>query len=103
MNFKLDVGEMSRFHIKTIDRTFDGQEGIQYIFKFPNDYGASVVKHFASYGYSRDLWEIGYLVEVTDDNWILGVLPSIYSRSSVRGNLTDDQVYKELIKIKEYK
>lgn len=31
--------------------------GIQYIFIFDNDFGASVVKHLGSYGHEDDLWE----------------------------------------------
>lgn len=33
----------------------------QYKFKFPNNYGASVVKHPYSYGYNQDLWELAIL------------------------------------------
>ena len=40
-----------------IQRTND----CQYKFKFPNQYGASVVKHPYSYGYAQDLWELAIL------------------------------------------
>ena len=68
-----------------IQREING--GIQYVFRFDNNYGASVVKHPSSYGYYDDLWELAVLkfngsgiwdwnltydTEITDD--ILGWL-----------------------------
>lgn len=35
--------------------------GIHYIFKFPNGYGASIIKDFSSYGEDEDLWELALL------------------------------------------
>ena len=35
--------------------------GCQYKFKFPNRYGASVIKQPYSYGYFWDLWELAIL------------------------------------------
>lgn len=32
--------------------------GVRYVFRFENNYGASVVKHLGSYGYDEDLWEL---------------------------------------------
>ena len=55
--------------------------GIQKVFKFPNGYGASVVRHKGSYGYMKGQWEIAVLVEsgaicystpITDD--VIGYL-----------------------------
>lgn len=103
MNFKLDVKEMSKFCVETIDRTYFGKfEGIQHIFHFPNGRGASVVKHHGSYGYEQDLWEIGYLAQVKEKDWALSAIPEIWE-SEVQGYLTDAMVYYELVKIKEYK
>ena len=36
-------------------------DGVQQIYKFPNGYGASVVKHQFSYGGKSDLWELAVL------------------------------------------
>jgi len=54
--------------------------GIQKVYKFPNGYGASVIKHRGSYGYQKGLWEVAVLfhgelcydTEITDD--VLGHL-----------------------------
>ena len=35
--------------------------GIQHIAKFPNGYGASIVKHNFSYGNEQGLWELAVL------------------------------------------
>ncbi len=45
-------------------------DGAQYIFRFPNNYGASVVKHLGSYGSSEDLWELAVL-RFEGDKWDL--------------------------------
>jgi len=49
--------------------------GIQKVYKFPNGYGASVIKHKGSYGADKGLWELAVLfndelcydTEITDD------------------------------------
>lgn len=73
---------------KTIKKT-------QYIFKFPNGFGASVIRGFGSYGGLIGLWElavlneqnkIDYSTEITDD---------------VLGGLSEKEVNEVLTKIKE--
>jgi len=66
--------------------------GIQKVYKFPNGYGASVIKHKGSYGYSKGLWELAVLnegelcydTEITND---------------VIGHLNDPEVDRLLRKI----
>ncbi len=77
-------------------------DGVQYIFKFPNDYGASVIKTRYSYGYKQDLWEMGLIFFVGDGDrdWHL-----TYERDfedDVKGYLTDEEVNRLLEKIIEY-
>lgn len=71
--------------------------GIQKIYQFRNNYGASVVKHYFSYGHEDDLWELAvmyfegpkrhicYTTHITDD---------------VLGYLTDEDVLNTLEQIK---
>ena len=56
-------------------------DGKQYVFKFQNGFGASVVQHRFSYGGDKGLWELGVLdnegrltydTEITDD--VIGYL-----------------------------
>lgn len=35
--------------------------GKQYVYKFPNGYGASVIQHEGSYGFQNGLWELAVL------------------------------------------
>lgn len=65
-------------------------------FKFPNGYGASVIKHYGSYGYEEDLFELAVLkegklcydTEITND---------------VIGYLKNDEVLELLERIKNIK
>lgn len=74
-------------------------DGVQYLFKFDNSYGASVVKNYGSYGYSDDLWELAVIefdrygdFDLTYDTEIT---------CDVEGYLTDDRVRSLLERIKE--
>jgi len=52
-----------------------GEKGVQHLYSFKNGYGASVIKHKGSYGYSAGKWELAVLkgeelcydTEITDD------------------------------------
>jgi hypothetical protein len=69
-------------------------DGVQKVYQFPNGYGASVIKHKGSYGYSEGLWELAvlhegelcYNTEITND---------------VIGYLTDEDLDVILVSIKE--
>jgi hypothetical protein len=73
--------------------------GIQYIFRFKNDYGASVIKHNGSYGHELDLWELAVIKFENDDEWHLNYDTAV--TDDVIGRLTDDQVRFLLEQIKE--
>lgn len=74
-------------------------EGVQYVFRFPNSYGASVVKHKYSYGADRDLWELAVIFFVNDHEWELTYDTEI--TSDVEGYLSDEDVLELLQRIKE--
>lgn len=78
----------------------DHDWGHHYIFRFPNNYGASVIKNPGSYGHAQDLWEMALIFFDEDGDWNL-----IYERDfddDVKGYLTDDNIIELLEKIKQY-
>lgn len=96
MNLNLNLGEFEDNLIKK-KSVFDG---VQYLFRFPNDYGASVVKHYGSYGHDRDLWELAVLV-FDGDMWELTYDTEI--TDDVEGYLTDQDVLELLERIRNLK
>lgn len=79
------------------------REGVQYIFKFENGYGASVIKHEGSYGHAQDLWELAvikfYVNDYCDRDWGLDYDTPI--TDDVIGGLTDEEICELLQRIKE--
>ena len=73
--------------------------GIQYLFKFENNFGASVVKHSGSYGHEEDLWELAVIEYYRDGEWYLTY--DTYITDDVIGWLTDEDVRELLTKIRE--
>jgi hypothetical protein len=73
--------------------------GVQYLFRFKNNYGASVIKHFGSYGSENDLWELAVIKYDDDGNWNLTYDTDI--TEDVEGFLSDGNVRTLLKKIKE--
>lgn len=77
----------------------DFTNGVQYVFKFDNGYGASIVKHPGTYGYYKDLWELG-VIEFDDyGNWCLCYYTEI--TDDVLGDLSNEEVLEILQEIKE--
>lgn len=73
----------------------------QWCFKFKNNYGASVVKHYGSYGYYKDLFELAVLY--FDENGKAHLTYSTPITSDVVGNLSNDEVLEILDQIKNLK
>ena len=73
--------------------------GVQYLFKFENGYGASVVKHSFSYGNQDDLWELAVIKYDDSGDWDLNYDTEI--TDDVIGWLTDENVIDLLQQIKE--
>lgn len=97
MNLILNMGEFENNLIKK-ELIFDG---VQYLFKFPNNYGASVIKHTGSYGSSRDLWELAVIYFDDYGDWDLTYDTEI--TDDVEGYLTDQDVLNLLKKIRNLK
>ena len=76
-------------------------DGIQYLFRFENHYGASIIKYRGSCGYNRDLWELAviYFDRDSDDDFMMDYDTEI--TDDVVGDLTDERVMELLERIKE--
>ena len=74
--------------------------GIHYVFRFPNNYGASVVKFRGSYGYEQDLWELA-VIYFDGDKYEPSYSTPI--TRGVLGHLTDEDVVDALEKISQLK
>lgn len=106
-NLSINFYDLEEYLVDTYQDCIMGYSGIHYILKFPNGYGASIIKTFGSYGYEKDLWEMAILIFETTD---LGPGPyeiahntSIIKNDCVLGNLSDDEVIEYLRKVKEIK
>lgn len=107
-NFELNYAGLEDYMVeREPHRTFGG---VHFIFHFENGYGASVIKHVGSYGYSEDLWELA-TIQFDDDfdsntvhqstTWDLAPIPGF--DEIIHGDLTDDEVRELLFAIKEVK
>lgn len=75
--------------------------GIQYVFKFDNGYGASVIKHNGSYGHHKDLWELAVLKFNGESHYDWNLNYDTEITDDVIGGLTDEEVRDLLARIKE--
>lgn len=74
----------------------------QWIFAFENGYGASIVKHYFSYGFEEDLFELAVITYDEDtDEWDLVYDTEI--TDDVIGDLSNEEVMDLLYKIKNLK
>lgn len=73
-------------------------DGIQKIYRFKNNFGASVVRHSFSYGKEKGLWELAVL-EFDGDEFSLTYKTSV--TDDVLGWLTDEEVAELLDKIEK--
>ena len=99
MNLKLNY-EGFKQNIIAIGNV-EGLDGIQYLFRFENNYGASVIKHKGSYGHEDDLWELAVIKFDNDDNDSWDLTYDTPITADVEGWLTDDEVRALLQRIKE--
>lgn len=107
INFSLHANEFEEYLLDVIERDVAGHKGIQYIYKFRNGYGASVVKMYGSYGYENDNWELAVILFETEDDILkfsdyMVVKPYEICRGEpILGNLRDRDVRRIFKKIQE--
>lgn len=94
----LDYKGFEKYRIKNKGNMWD--ENQHWIFKFENNYGASVIKHFGSYGFEEDLFELA-VIYFDGQNWELTYNTPI--TDNVIGHLTNNDVIRYLNKIKNLK
>jgi len=85
-------------YLLTTDSLFDG---IQYVFRFMNDYGASVVKFTGSYGYAADLWELAVIRFDGDGPHDYDITYDTKITDDVMGYMSDEAVLKTLAQIRD--
>ena len=73
--------------------------GIHYVFRFKNNFGASVIKHNGSYGHNIDLWELAVIRFYKNDEWHITYDTDI--TDNVIGDLSDEDVRDFLTRIQE--
>lgn len=97
MNFNLELNYegFEKYHVVAGQRC----NGVQHIFRFNNDYGASVVKWTGTFGYESDLWELAVIQFGGDGDYNLVYDTPI--ADDVVGHLTDGEVCWYLGRIKE--
>lgn len=74
--------------------------GIQHLYRFPNEYGASVVRHMGSYGNDLGLWELA-VIWWNDNDWDITYRTEI--TDDVIGYLNEKKVEEYLGQIKDLK
>ena len=70
---------------------FHYEDGYVYRVTYPNGYGASIIKHRASYGHDDDLWELAVLKdgELCYDTGITGDVLGYLTEAEVIGICRD--------------
>jgi hypothetical protein len=75
--------------------------GIQYIFKADNGYGASIVQHDFSYGGKKGLWELAVIKYDEDGDWDICYDTPITNDVLVLGHLDESEVMDYLTQIEQ--
>jgi len=91
---------MGKTHQPIATREIGG--GIQNIYRFPNNYGASVVSHSFSYGHEQGLWELAVIYWPDPENPAIFAFDLTYDTpitGNVIGYLNDEEVNELLDQI----
>ena len=95
MNFILNCKGFEKYLIKR----YDDFIGRHYVFKFKNNYGASVIKGIYTYGGSQDFWELA-IIRFSDDGRSYHLDYDTKITDDVIGYQTDKMIRKLLRRIK---
>ena len=100
MNLVLNYEGFEEFMMVRKEHIMDG---VQYLFRFDNEYGASVIKARGTYGYEQDLWELAVLTWDKSNNgkWDYDLNYNTSITSDVLGWLTDQEIREYLQQIKD--
>lgn len=101
-SFDFDFKDLQPFVIDTIQTPFP--KGIQYLLRFENGFGASVIKNKYSYGSRDELWEVAF-IRFADDDETYDVLPPCPKNprlSEPVGYLTQEGVLQLLKEIRKF-
>ena len=100
MNVELNYKGFESYLIRRTEEQMCDKPAVQYIFRFDNNYGASVIKNIMSDGYTYDLWELA-VINFYDDSGYFELNYRTNITSDVEGYLTDWEVRNLLEKIKD--
>ena len=103
-NLNLNYEGFEEYLVERKDRSmtnlrFEKEPGVMYVFRFENNYGASIIKLFGSYGYEENLWELAVIQFDEDNEYDITYDTPI--TKDVEGRLTDEDVRNLLARIKE--
>ena len=98
MYTKLKYDKFEKYLYEAKEEKVLRQESYQYIFKFDNHYGASVIKNPISYGNKLDLFEFEVIKFIDEYNW--KICYPTYITDYVIRYLTNDDVLNLLEAIK---
>ncbi len=92
-------------NFKELQKREINEGGIQYIVKFENNYGASIVQHHFSYGNEQGLWELAVIKYEPNETDIYNfdLCYSTHITNDVLGYLSENDVNETLVKIKDLK
>jgi len=72
---------------------------VQKLYRFPNGFGASVIRGEFSYGGEDGLWELAVIKFNNEGGYVLTYPKEVCSDEDVEGWLTDEQVDEKLVQI----
>ena len=98
MYTELKYDGFEKYLYEATKETLSHKENYQYIFKFDNGYGASVIKNIMSYGHAKDLFELAVIEFIDEFTWKICCSTDI--TDDVIGYLTNDEVLDLLERIK---